>query len=329
MYSWHIFILRSVSFLRRRLSLIDSVIVLAAPYFVVQRPPPAPTFVPAPEPTPASTPAPRLSPFASLVALEAPPPVKACPICAQCHALRARRDPRSAVRERLASDILPCIRHTAFRSVGIRPPSIGADPSIHARRAQPRPVIPMRPVLNAVRLSPLILVAYLTIHYRKLYGPTVTMIQLSGITYKFSSPAPRTRARFEIGAQPSLVTENITPTSESSNIRIMHLSPLLSLAAALTSRLAGGAPNINVVFTDRALIEMHDSGLVVKSTNGDFRFSAYTDVELFYKIRTTSHNVRLSFAANATMINSEGPSGQSLVVEDLNGNFIFAAVAAA
>ncbi|KAJ6549553.1 hypothetical protein DFH09DRAFT_1320023 [Mycena vulgaris] len=87
--------------------------------------------------------------------------------------------------------------------------------------------------------------------------------------------------------------------------------------------------NIDFVFTDPVFIEMHDSALVVKSTNGDPIFAVYTHVDLFDTIRTTFHNVDLSFAANATMINSEGPSGQSLVVEDPNGNFIFAAVAAA
>ncbi|KAJ6549525.1 hypothetical protein DFH09DRAFT_1320001 [Mycena vulgaris] len=68
-------------------------------------------------------------------------------------ASQAGSTPGSAVTSR--------IRHNAFLAAGIRSPFMGADPSLPPRRAQLRPVLPMRSVLNAVRIALLILVASL------------------------------------------------------------------------------------------------------------------------------------------------------------------------
>ncbi|KAJ6549523.1 hypothetical protein DFH09DRAFT_1281390 [Mycena vulgaris] len=134
----------------------------------------------------------------------------------------------------------------------------------------------------------------------------------------------------------------------------MRLSLLLSLAAALTSRFAAGAPadprqitldqpatrharfqNIDFMFADTAIVKISDNTLDVTDQNGGTIFSAVPSASVMLwdmapvDQRTTFHNIELGwFAKDATMI-SEGPSGESLIVKDPNGGFIFAAVAAA
>ncbi|KAJ6549549.1 hypothetical protein DFH09DRAFT_1501878 [Mycena vulgaris] len=135
----------------------------------------------------------------------------------------------------------------------------------------------------------------------------------------------------------------------------MRLSLLLSLAAALTSRFVAGAPadprqitldqpgtrharfqNIDFVFADTAIVNIVDNTLDVTDQNGGTIFSAVQRAPVMLwnmppvDQRTTFHDIELGwFAKDATiMIDSEGPSGDSLIVKDPNGGFIFAAVAA-